>query len=340
MSAKLIGGMFGLGAYSKPAKAPPPFLTGTELLLTNARSGMHLLASLLRPSRIWMPSFLCDVMIDAARGFDVQFYEVTARLHATRSWIEDVHENDLVVLLDYFGFPCDRSVAVSIKQRGGWVLEDASQALLSLDVGACADYVLFSPRKYFGIPDGGILRNNTTVPLPERHLKRPPVDWWLKAFHSTILRREFDLYGGERSWYQLFTETERDGPIGAYRMSELSRTLLEYSFDSSEIARRRVENYETLNVYLSQLALFPDLPSGVIPLGYPICVNNRDQVRRRLFDNNIYPPIHWPIDAVVPETFTDSHRLAGTILTLVCDQRYDSDDMERTARIVLAESRG
>ncbi len=43
----------------------------------------------------------------------------------------------------------------------------------------------------------------------------------------------------------------------------------------------------------------------------------------------IYPAVHWPIADVVPPEFETSHRLAGEIMTLPCDQRYDRSDMER-----------
>jgi hypothetical protein len=118
-------------------------------------------------------------------------------------------------------------------------------------------------------------------------------------------------------------------------MSELSKNLLEHGFDYSSIIRKRIENYRFLDKYLGEFALFSELPTDVVPLGYPIRLKNRDHVRQMLFDDNIYPPVHWPISGVVPKRFIGSHRLADTILTLVCDHRYNMSDMERTIKIVL-----
>jgi hypothetical protein len=73
----------------------------------------------------------------------------------------------------------------------------------------------------------------------------------------------------------------------------------------------------------------------VVPLGFPVRLKNRDQVQQNLFKHKIYPPVHWPIKDVVPETFIESHLLSDQILTLVCDQRYDFDEMELTATLFL-----
>ena len=339
MNSQLIGGMFGLVEPSKINNQFPPFLKNDkELFLANARSGINILAGLLKPRKIWMPSFLCDAMLKAVKNLDMHFYEVDSHLHISRSWVNTVESGELVVLIDYFGFPFDSSLAEDIKEHGGWVLEDASQALLSSNERKLSDFVLFSPRKFLGVPDGGILRNYTSIDLSEIQLKHPPSGWWLRTLNATILRRDFDLYGGERSWFKLFQETEADSPVGPYAMSMLSKTLLEHSFDYSSIIQKRIENYQILDDHLNKFALFPKLPIGVVPLGYPIQLNNRDHVRQILFDNNIYPPVHWPITDIVPKKFVESHRLADTILTLVCDQRYNPTEMERIARIVLQET--
>ena len=60
---------------------------------------------------------------------------------------------------------------------------------------------------------------------------------------------------------------------------------------------------ESKSAKLLDFALFASLEAGVVPLGFPALFENRDQVRRALFADEIFPPIHWPIDAVVPLEF-------------------------------------
>ena len=166
-------------------------------------------------------------------------------------------------------------------------------------------------------------------------LEPPPPSWWLTALNAAILRREFDRHGGDRRWFDLFREAERAQPLGAFRMSELSGNLLRHGFDYADIAARRRDNYARLCEQLGEIALFPELPPLVVPLGFPVRVPNRADVQRALFEREIYPPVHWPLPAEVPGSFAGSHLLAERVLTLPCDQRYDAGDMDSMARHLL-----
>jgi hypothetical protein len=137
----------------------------------------------------------------------------------------------------------------------------------------------------------------------------------------------------------VFQEVKAANPIGPYAMSELTRFLLYHSFNYEAIVQQRVNNYRLLADRLGEVAIFPELARDTVPLGFPIRVKNRDRVRQRLFEHEIYPPVHWAIQGIVPEQFTDSHRLAAEIMTLPCDQRYDNNEMEWMARLVLKELR-
>lgn len=336
----IIGGMFGLGEIPDPMHSNPPFLKSNPIQLVNARSGLSLLIKLLSPEHVWMPSYFCGPVLKAVdeRMAEVRLYEVDYDLTMPSSeWLDSVQPNDLVVVVDYFGFPCAQELKHLAKEQGAWVLEDACQALLSEDVGRFADFVLYSPRKFLGVPDGGILVCNHAIECSTFTMEPLPQKWWLKTFAASVLRREFDLHGGDRRWFELFQESEIEGPIGPYAMSELSQALLQHSFDYSKIAEARVKNYKMLAEGLGELGLFPFLPEGVVPLGFPIRIKNRDRVRHALFKHEIYLPVHWPIEGYVPEKFRESHRLASELVTLPCDQRYTDSDMKRIIRCVTEE---
>lgn len=333
---KIIGGMFGLAETLILNDSLPSFLKNRNLLLANARSGIRILLDLLSPHQVWMPSYLCNTMLEAidTETTTIKFYEVNSCLQiSSLNWLDDVKHNDLVTVIDYFGFPCDLPWAECVKSQGAWILKDASQALLSDNICQFADFVLYSPRKFLGVPDGGILRFNYNIELNDIHLKHPPAKWWLKAFSASVLRREFDQNSSDPSWFRLFQEANAESPIGPYAMSELSQVLLKHCFNYSKIAQRRVENYQVLSKLLSNFTIFPNLSPKVVPLGFPMRVKCRDKVRQKLFEHQIYPPVHWPIPKKVPMDFKESHQLADEIMTLPCDQRYNTADMERMAQL-------
>ena len=338
----IIGGMFGLEEAKRIDKCYPPFLNEHAKLFANARSGLAYVIKQLSPSVVWLPSYLCVSVLEAVNKCmtEVKFYEVSYNLEIRAlEWTGQVRKGDVVVFIDYFGCPYDVSLANRIKERGAWILEDACQALLSENNGHASDFILFSPRKFLAVPDGGIIGINCDVGMVDERLECAPVDWWLKAFNATVLRREFDLNGGDRRWFDLFQETDTNGPIGDYAISELSKVLLMNSFDYPTIAERRIENYQVLLERLKDIALIADISSKIVPLGFPIHLEMRDKLRQTLFEHEIYPPVHWHINGLVPIKYSDSHRLASKIMTLPCDQRYDSEDMERIADIVLQELR-
>lgn len=337
----IIGGMFGLSEFMDAQCTAPPFLRDRSAFLTNARSGIWLVIDRLSPGTVWMPSYLCPAMLfaPAVKGVGVRYFEIDDRLRvASSKWIEEIREGDLVIFIDYFGWPCDAECAERVRAKGGWVLEDACQALLSDRIGTHADFTLLSPHKFLGIPEGGILiSHRPEIDFSEHELIPPPREWWLKAVSSLVLRREFDLHGGERRWYTLFQEAEAGTPTGNYSMSELSRALMMHGFDYGAIAERRVENYRILASRLGEIALFPKLPDGVVPIGFPVRLKDRDAIRQSLFRKEIYPPVHWTLRDVVPESFGRTHELANEIMTVPCDQRCDAQDMDRVADAIAKE---
>lgn len=335
----LIGGVFGLERADQPRKVAPPFLAKRDIFLLNGRCGIWLLVNRLRPGQVWVPSYLCrDGILEAIDpALTVRrFYEIDYDLNVTSDeWVSEVRRGDLVIFIDYFGFSCDRRLAAKVKQRGAWVLEDASQALLSGHVGRLSDFVLFNIVKWIGVPEGAVLRCPEEMTLEDTQLEAPAPGWWLKALQSSVLRREFDDGVPTRDWFALFREIEDTMPTGPYAMSQLARTLMLHSVDYPSIARKRRENYSSLLDRLRAFALFPDIGPDVVPLGFPVRTGNRDTVRRALFDNQIYPPVHWHLDGVVPSRYQESLRLSRDIMTLPCDQRYGLKDMTRMADLFL-----
>ncbi len=335
---RIVGGMFGPEASARGGVAPP-FLKGNCLLLANGRSAIRVVTDALPHGKVWLPSYLCAaVLLGAADHARVRFYPVDRRLRIPNSgWLDEIQPGDIVLVIDYFGFLSDPTLSERLRARGAWLLKDASQAPLSENVDAGANFVVYSPRKCLAVPDGGVLAIRDCDHWPEVKLSSPPPSWARTALGAFRARAEFDLHGGERRFFPLFQQADREAPAGPIAMSALSETLLRNSFDYASIARKRRENYSALATRLGHLALFPVLPKSVVPLGFPIRLQTRDRERAReaLFQQNIFPPVHWPVPPSVPREFSHSYQLADEILTLVCDQRYGPEEMERTCDVLL-----
>jgi len=330
---KIMGGMFGLEINFQPdlsSLAVPAILAGPHLRLATARSAFTLLALTLRPPTVWLPSYLCGVVLEAFKdaGTCVKFYPVGEQLKITdEEWVNSVESHDMVVFIDYFGFNMWNFYGEAVKNRGAWVVEDACQAMLNLSFSENADYVIASPRKFLGVPDGGILLAQNEAELPSVDLPPPPAEWWIDSLKASHLRASFDRHGGDREWFELFRKTDPNGPVEPTRMSELSSQLLDHAFNYETISSLRRSNFRQLAMALPEFAIFFELPANVAPLGFPVSVCDRDHLRLGLFEHGIFPPIHWPIHGIVPKEFEASHCLEKKIMTLPCDQRNSPEDI-------------
>ncbi|HTT61788.1 MAG TPA: hypothetical protein VMG35_08105 [Bryobacteraceae bacterium] len=343
--ARILGGIFGLETPAPAAElARLPFTAPNLQYFLSVRCALLALCEARRPSTAWLPSYLCGVLRTPFEraGVAMRYYKIDGHLRvADKGWIGEIRAGDLVLAIHYFGIPQPGFPAGPVNSRGALLVEDASQALFLPRQFSESTGVLYSPRKFFGVPDGGILASREETGTKCVPLEEPPSAWWRSALAVSMKRREFDRTRQPRDWYPLFRQVEAEFPVGRYRSSDLSRTLIA-SVDYAAIRQLRRANYSRLLSILGDYALFPELGPDVVPCGFPVRVDPglRDEVVRQLHAAHIYVPMHWPIDRIVPEEFQASHELARSCLTLLCDQRLTPADICRQAEVFQAAVRG
>ena len=339
---RVIGGLFGLENVSLTnGDQPSPFAGSHVSYFLSARCALYAVCQSVKPRLVWLPSFLCGSVLDPFRSLEipVRYYDAGPNFgFGDDNWIDDVRPGDLVLVIHYFGFANTTFPAEQLKLRGAVIIEDASQGLFIKQLYPESICIVYSPRKFFGVPDGGVLATSRMEAVRRQPLQPPPSEWWKAAFATTQMRREFDLVGGENRWFLSFRHVEETFPVGPYCSSDLARMLIETGTDYGFMRTARRENYLALAEQLNEYALFPVLGEDTVPLGFPVCVDaaQRDAVLSCLYAEKIYPPVHWRIDGIVPEEHNESHSLSRRILTLICDQRYTVGDMERQAETFLS----
>ena len=130
----IAGGMFGFQENLDHAQVVEPrFMCEPRLLFLNARCAIQFLIGNIKPPQVWMPSYLCCSMIDAVdqKTTSLQFFPIGFDLKiSSLDWLDLLNPGSLVVLIDYFGFPCDINLIREVQYRGSYVVEDACQALI------------------------------------------------------------------------------------------------------------------------------------------------------------------------------------------------------------------
>jgi hypothetical protein len=188
---------------------------------------------------------------------------------------------------------------------------------------------LFSPRKLFGVTDGGVLVQNNEQ-LPQIDFSRWKVDPGdLVGSISPILRRIDPDYEG---LYQIYSEEENSIEGKLKSISELTKWQLNNIEIQPLIEQRRI-NFNALEEELHDY-LIPNwkYSENFVPFGFPIYIENRDEIRLALAEKKIFAPIHW-INGKKTKTLRQV-RHESMQLTLPCDHRYTVDEMQNIAKIV------
>lgn len=313
-----IGGYFEL---ELPARHGLPHSLATRF--QSARAAFSALLQAYRPERVWLPKYICNAMADPLRSAAVEcvWYDVDDRL----CWPTDlaVGTNDWLLYVDYFGVCSDQVATLLQRFAPDQIILDYSQSFYMPAADVLA--TIYSPRKFFGVPDGGMIHSRFPIPAPKIR------DTGSIERTSHLIRR---LAEPPESGYADYQRAEAS--LSEYEpksMSALTERIL-CSIDFDQVARKRRENFRLLHQILGEHNLFPLAKTDYLaPLCYPFRSRDPD-LRNRLIRNRIFVPTYWP-DAIsrLPPRQVDS--LVRCLLPLPIDQRYGSAEMERIAATIL-----
>lgn len=299
------------------------FLSGTcalEFILRDILSTRPL-------KRAAVPSWCCSCMIEPFHrlGVEVCFYSVVADGRGLICDYSALPPCDLTLVLSYFGYTAQRTIG----EPSGLILRDLTHSLFVSNPDDAA-YCFGSLRKWAGFWTGGYAWKKG--PWSEETALPAPDEGYLALRKSAMEDKLRYLRGetGEKSYLALFEQGEDFldcCPVmgGAKRDEELALRL-----DVDGLRRRRRENAAVLLSELGEHALFPELEEEDCPLFVPLLLETpvRDGLRRHLIQKEIYCPIHWEITPL--HRLTERERdIYERELSIVCDQRYDAEDMRR-----------
>jgi len=288
-----------------------------------------------------LPDYLCQSILDTVEAYEWQysFYPVSRSLSASPS----PPENSALLVIHYFGW-----VNPIVERFRGvadgtiHLIEDACQAPLSEGVSFRPErgFVVASPRKFAPVPLGGWCN------LEKRGLELQP-EAEARAWQSLAARVVRGAYlshpshpvNREIEKFYLDALHEVEDFIEANLLSECA--LPKIALDSlrftdwKKAAEARRANWQLLNELLEGCVqpIFRELPEGVVPLGYPVELKDRDGVRAKLAQARVFCPVHWPLPRQLRHTTAGSTgiRAAKSWLTLPIDQRYNAADIEYVA---------
>ena len=298
--------------------------TAIEMVLMN-ESSIH---------KALLPSYCCDSMIEPFRrfGIEIDFYSVN---YIDQIMIELKVDNDVDCILwcNYFGFTLPMPDMSGFIERGGIIIEDITHSLYSREqFHEQSLYRVASIRKWESILCGGycISKRKKMLDIP---LKKPD-DYFLQNKKNAILLKQRYLEGKDdiekQKYLQMYADANKwlIDNFSCLAIDEYSKKII-YHINYQKHINQRINNAKVLYRGLKKhtnIEFMFDIHDMDCPLFVPVIIKNgkRDYIRKELIDNEIYCPVHWPH----PNANCDSN-LYKLELSLICDHRYDKEDMQR-----------
>jgi hypothetical protein len=305
-----IGGFLGLDVRAGK------FLHHDALLLGSGRNCFEYVLRAAGIKRVYLPKFTCDAMLEPLARLNIphEFYAINDNLELESEL--EVAAGEALVYTNYFGLKTTYSEALSAKYAGNLIL-DYSQAFFA-DPPA-GSHTFYSPRKFFGLPDGGCLY--TPAHLDEE------LPQAVSAGRSAHLLLRLDQ-GAEAAYadFQAGEHSLSGRPLE--QMSNLTRALLG-NLDLESVRRARRANYAVLETKLkpsNRLKL--ELGAADVPLVYPYLSDDAG-LRQKLIGRKIFVPQYWPNVLEWAGESDYEYQLTAKLLPLPIDQRYGRPDMAR-----------
>lgn len=272
--------------------------------------------------RVFMPYYICDAMLAPvqAAGKNICFYSLDEKL-AVEPQVA-LGAGDLLLYVNYFGVCTNQCDDLLQRFNPTQIVLDCSQAFYAQAKNCYA--TIYSPRKFFGIPDGGLLVTASAISLPEFQ------DTGSKDRMRHLIKR---LGGTAEDGYQDFKNAEDSlDDMEPRGMSTITHRLLQaIDVEAARVARNK--NFSYLRKFLDKTNTL-DIPKYIdSPHCYPY-LPQKPVKRENLTAHRVFLATYWPDVHNRVEDNSFESKLANQLLPVPCDQRYDEATLSRVLSLL------
>lgn len=288
---------------------------------------------------VLLPALCCISMtkpfID--EGYNIKYYKLTQSLEID---IEDakskIKDNCIFIYMNFFSINAiNESDLESIKNMVSNItfVEDITHDFLErIPIKSYANIVVCSIRKWFAIPDGGILLskkklNNILLENDEYFERKRTLAMKLKSKY--LLDSDINI----KNKYRELLKESNDYLDKVQNISKMCKKSFEIfnKIDVLKIYNRRLNNSYFLQDSIKNQSMINIIHDSAYKstLYYPIILQNEQvEVEKKLCEYNIYAPIIWPLPESAKGICKTSDYISEHILALPCDHRYSIHDMK------------
>ena len=295
---------------------------------------------------ILLPDYICESVPNMilSLGLTASFYHINEDfLPEIESILKKINGKKAIVLVNYFGM-------ISSTQNGELIDEikranpsiriiiDDVQNYFGIDSEDNCDYAFTSFRKWFPVPDGAraIWKNGEIHEdlYPDERFYKKTAGFSRYKYAGNLLKNYRSVIGDEVS-LELLEKGEKMVPDETLCVALPTTGSAIAQIDMEQIKEKRKRNAAVLHEGLMQLGIKHLYAEGSVPLFVPIILDKgRDKVREKMFSQSVFCPIHWSCDWITQINSGEINTLADKELSLICDHRYDENDMKKQLEIL------
>ena len=253
----------------------------------SGRSSLKLLLQTRSIKKVLLPDYLCEVIIEILKNENIEFdfYHINEDLSFDIESIKS-KEFDALYIINYFGIQHEK---IKGMEEDKIIIEDNVFFFdFENDMNYENWFAFNSYRKITSLADGSLIKTNLKV--TERNSK-------ISYFSTLKYKAKFLKYdyiynkkGKEENYLRLFNKAEKIvGKKIAYISNESIYLLSKLNYDN--IMRIRKKRFNKLYSTFEPFCLNKKVNEYSF---FVLKVENRDNIRKKLFKHKIFLPVHWP----------------------------------------------
>lgn len=291
--------------------------------LNTARNCLEYILRAKKYKKIYIPYLDSEVIWEPMKKLEVEyeFYSVDFKIDPI--FDKELGKDEAFFYSDIYGIKCN-TVEKLVKHFGQKLIVDNTHAFYSKPHEGID--TIYSPRKFFGLPDGAYLYTNTLLDEEfEQDMAIP---------HMTHLMKRIEYSSANAAYqdYLNYCNSLIDQPIK--KMSNLGDALLR-NIDYENLKERQINNFRYMHSILGKDNKFEydDFPTDTCPLSY-MFYSEDINLRKKLIENKVYVSTYWKATLDLVEKGSAEYKIVNYLLPLPCDHRYDEEDMKRIIDVI------
>ena len=312
----------------------------------SGRDALRYIAKALRTEKktVLMPALCCSCMPEPFEdeNYEIIYYKLTTDFKVN---VEDVLKklkpNSIFLFMNYFAIPSlskDEIERIVKFQKSVTTVEDITHDFLKRGVETyIADITVCSIRKWFAIPDGGLLYSKINIP----EVLIDEDNFFAEKRISAMKRKSIYLSNGKTDEKEIF----RNELFEANQYIDTVKNISTMNCQSTETLKHidlkrmytiRLKHCRTFFDELSSLDNIRLLGSEAVKstLYFPVLVKAQSIVQKKLAEKGIYAPVIWPLPKLAEGVCEIADDVAAHMLGIPCDHRYTDEEILQVIHII------